>query len=346
MPGTRLFLYVGCGNASGDILTFALDPASGALTLLSTTPSGSSTSFLVLHPSRRFAYSTQNRSDRLSAFAVDGSSGALTLLNQVPVAGAPGDSEAGPAYLELDRTGGFLLAANYRGHNLVVHRLQPDGRIGELVGSRSDGKHAHSVRLDASNRFAFVPYLGSDLIAQLRFDAATGGLAPNTPPAVATATGAGPRHLAFHPGGRFVYVVNELDASVGAFAFDATAGTLTALQTVSALPADYDGRRWASDVHMHPSGRFLYAANRAHDSLAIFAVDADSGRLSPCGHHPVLGRTPRTFTLDPEGRFLFVANQDTASVATLAIDQQTGALSAVGTLPVPENPYLVRVVAL
>src|SRR4051812_15057332 len=182
----RHFLYVGGGSPTGDIQVFALDPTNAALHLQSATPSGSSTSFSALHPANRFLYTTQNRTDALSAFAIDQTDAALTLLNQVPVAGIHGAAQAGPTYVEVDRTGGFLLSANYRGHNLLVHRLLPDGRIGDLVDSRSDGLHAHSIRLDPSNRWVFAPFLGSDLIAQLRFDARGGSLTPQTPPVVKT----------------------------------------------------------------------------------------------------------------------------------------------------------------
>jgi 6-phosphogluconolactonase len=342
----RHFLYVGGGSPTGDIQVFALDLATGALDLRSTTSSGSSTSFCALHPSRRFLYTTQNRTDRLSAFSIDPQSAGLGLLNQVAVTGVEGATAAGPTYVEVDRAGGFLLAANYRGHNLVVHRLEPDGRIGALVHSRSDGLHAHSIRLDPANRTAFAPYLGSDIIAQLAFDAATGALTPRSPPAVATAAKAGPRHLDFHPDGRFVYVVNELDATVNAYAFDAAAGTLGELQSLSAVPATYTGRRWSSDVHVAPSGRFVYVANRAHDSLAVFAADPGSGRLTLCGHHGVQGATPRAFTLTPDGRFLFVANQDSASVGIFAVDGATGSLAPLRALAVAPSPYFVRVVSL
>jgi 6-phosphogluconolactonase len=342
----RHFLYVGGGSPTGEIQVFALDPTSAALDLQSTTPSGSSTSFSALHPSGRLLYTAQNRTDALSAFAIDQRDAGLTLLNQVPVSGIQGAAEAGPAYVEVDRTGGFLLSANYRGHNVMVHRLLPDGRIGALVESRSDGLHAHSIRLDPSNRWVFAPFLGSDLIAQLRFDAGTGALTPQTPPVVRTAAQAGPRHLDFHPHRPFVYVVNELDASVNAYALDTTEGTLTELQSLSAVPATYTGRRWSSDVHVAPSGRFVYASNRAHDSLAIFAADPASGRLTLLGHQDVQGKTPRSFTLTADGRFLFVANQDSGVVGVFAVDTDAGGLTPLRTVTVAPNPYFVRVVSL
>jgi 6-phosphogluconolactonase len=344
MPG-RLVLYIGCGNASGDILHCVADAATGAVDAVRTTPSGSSTSFMAIHPGGRFAYTTQNRADRLSAFALDGRDGALTPLNQVAVAGREGADAAGPAYLEVDGGGRFLLAANYRGHNVVVHRLEPDGRIGDLVQSVSDGLHAHLVRVDPSNRFAFVPYLGSDLVAQYRFDERSGRLAPNDPAAVVTAPGAGPRHLAFHPDGRFVYLANELDGSVYAYAFDGERGTLRELQRYDALPAGYAGRRWASDIHVAPSGRFLYVAQRAHESLAIFAIDPDSGGLTLAGHENVRGKTPRQFTLTSDGKQLLVANQDSDGVVGFAVDAATGRLRHQLAMAAP-HPYYVRVLDL
>jgi len=332
-------MYAGCGNATGDVLVFSLDDETGAIEPRASVASGSSTSFAALHPSGRFLYTTQNRADRLTAFAVEGDG--LRRLNDVAIRGIPGAEQSGPAHVAVDGSGRWLLAANYRGHNVVVFALGADGRIGAQVASASAGTHAHFACLDPSNRFLFVPFLGADVVAQYRFDAATGALAPNDPPAMRTPAGEGPRHLAFHPDGRRGYLLTELGASVFACNFDERAGTLVPFQQIAALPADYTGRRWAADIHVHPSGRFVYASNRAHDSLAAFAVDATSGRLTLIGFEPTRGQTPRSFQIDPSGRFLVVANQDSGTLATFAIDPATGRLTHLATQPAGENLYFV-----
>jgi 6-phosphogluconolactonase len=335
------FAYLGCGNATGDILVFAVDPATGGLIHTSTTPSGSSTSYAAFHPSGRWLYTTQNRADLVSAFTIDPATGALTPLNQIPVPAADPAAASGPAHLEVDATGRFLLVANYRGHNVVVFPLAPDGQIGAPLQSLPDGRNAHSVWLDPTNRFAFVPYLGSDRVGQYRFDAQTGRLTPNDPPAVETAPGAGPRHLAFHPSGQWAYLINELDSTVYAYAYDQTRGTLTERQRLSTLPAGYEGRRWSSELHVTPSGAHLFASNRAHESLARFAIDQGTGLLTLLGHEDVRGQTPRNFALDADGRFAYVANQDSANLVTFAIDDARGTLAHVASTPTPPTPYYV-----
>ncbi|HEY0710990.1 MAG TPA: lactonase family protein [Polyangia bacterium] len=342
----HLFAYVGHGNASGDIEIFAFDPATGALSERAVVPSRSSTSYFALHPNRRFAYTTQNRTDRVTAFAVDAASGLLTWLADAPVPPRGAEPEVGPTYVAVDKSGRYLLVANYRGHNTVVFRLGEEGTMGPLLSNVTAGTHAHCVALSPNNQHVFVPNLGADLIAQYRLDAETGALVPAEPPAVASAAGAGPRHLVFAPSGQQAFVNNELDATVTSFDYDSSRGTLTPLTTVATLPSDYDGRRWAGDIQIHPNGRWLYMSNRAHDSIAVFEV-ADRGRTlrlvtrTPCG-----GQTPRNFTLDPAGRHLLVANQDSANVVVFAIEQETGHLRQIADRPVAAAPYFVRVIDL
>jgi 6-phosphogluconolactonase len=340
-----LLIYVTGGDAVGTVRTYAGGPGTDTLPLLSTAAAGSSTSFLAWHPTRRFLYSAQNRTDRLTAFAVDARTGSLARLNDVPIEARVDSEQAGPAYATVDGSGRFLLAANYRGHTVVVHALEDDGRIGALVHSVSDGRHAHLVRLDASNRFAFVPYLSSDRIAQYRFDAKTGRLTPNEPPFVATAPGAGPRHMDEHPNGHWVYVVNELDATVAAYDYEPRTGLLAPLQTLSALPSDYTGRRWAADIHVAPGGQFLYASNRAHDSLAVFAIDPHDGRLTAVGHEDTHGKTPRSFAFDPTGRLLLVANQDSGTIVAFDVDTASGRLARPRVVAECEAPYFVSIVS-
>ena len=232
---------------------------------------------------------------------------------------------------------------------MVSLPIGPDGRLGAAAGvvqhkgssvnkRRQAAPHAHSINLDRANRFAFAADLGADKIFVYRFDAAKAALTPHDPPATALAPGAGPRHFAFHPTGRFAYVINELNSTVTAFAYDPAVGTLKTLQTTTTLPAGFKGANSTAEIQVHPSGRFLYGSNRGHDSLAIFAIDAKSGRLQPLGHQPVGGKTPRNFCIDPTGRYILAANRNTNNVVVFRIDQTTGRLTPTGrsiTVPAP-----------
>jgi 6-phosphogluconolactonase len=345
-PSPRLFVYVGHGNPSGDIEIFGFDAATGALTPRAVVASGSSTSFFALHPNRRFAYTTQNRSEHVSAFAVDAATGQLQPIGDAPVPPRGNEPEVGPAYVAVDASGRYLLVANYRGHNTVVFRLRDDGTIGPLTSNVTAGTHAHCVAIAPGNRHVFVPNLGNDVIAQYTLDAASGALIPNDPPTVASAPGAGPRHMVFAPNGQQAFVINELDATLSSFDYDPGRGVLAPLATVPTLPADYTGRRWSGDIQIHPNGRWLYVSNRAHDSLSAFEV-SDRGRAltlltrTPCG-----GTGPRNFTLDPAGRHLLVANQDSGNLVIFAIDPETGHISPRADHAVAPAPYFVRVISL
>ena len=359
---TEATLLVCHGDAQGQIFLYGYDPHSARLTPRPPVQAGASTSFAAWHPSGRVMYGVQNRIDQVSALAFARSRAGiptLRLLNRAAVRPAEGAAEAGPAYVSVDPAGRFLLVANYRGHNVVVFALHPDGRIGPQVASVADGKHAHLVRLtpgatpgssagssaSSSAPFALVPYLGSDRIGQYRFDPVTGALTPNDPPAVTTPAGAGPRHLDFHPavkdGVRHVFVINELDAHLTAYALAVERGTLTELCRVDTLPAGYDGQRWAAHVAVAPSGRFVYVCNRAHDSLAVFAWDAEAAALTLVQHLPCRGRTPRHFILDPAGRFLLLVNQDSGNLAVFAVDAASGRLAPQALHPVGALPYFL-----
>jgi 6-phosphogluconolactonase len=341
-------LFVCHGDAQGQIYFYGYEGHGAKLTPRPAGQTGASTSFATWHPSQRIIYGVHNRTDHLVALAVaaERTTPALRILNRVAVPPAEGAAQAGPAYITTDPAGRFLLVANYRGHNVVVFALHPDGRVGPLVENVSDGKHAHLVRLTPDGRFALVPYLGSDLIAQYRFDPVRGALARNQPPSVATPAGAGPRHLDFHPqqkdGVRHVFVVNELDATLTAYALDVAAGTLSERCRVDTLPAGYAGQRWAAHVAVAPSGRFVYVCNRAHDSLAVFAWDGDGqAALHLVQHLPCGGQTPRHFTLDRDGRFLLVANQDSGNLAVFAVDPRSGRLAPHALHPVGAQPCFV-----
>ena len=277
--------------------------------------------------------------------------GQLTFLNRQSSEGA------GPCHLSVDRTGRVVLVANYASGSAAVLPVGGDGRLGEASekvqhqGSsvnpqRQEGPHAHSITPSADNRFALVADLGLDRIMVYRLDSSAGRLTPNDPPWAAVNPGAGPRHLAFHPTLPLVYVVNELGNTVTAFAWEARRGALQEAQTISTLPPDFRDTSYGADVHVAPSGRFLYASNRGHDSIAIFSIDRATGLLSAVAHQPTLGKWPRNFVIDPTGNWLLAANQESDSVVVFRIEAETGRLSSVGPAAsrvharLPETPSM------
>jgi 6-phosphogluconolactonase len=248
----------------------------------------------------------------------------------------------------VDQTGKFVLVANYNGGNIAVLPLAADGALSNAVDGADHGAGAqsHQVVLDPSNRFLLVPNKGRSDVSQYRFDPASGEITPNEPAALALAQGAGSRHVAFHPSGAFAYVINELDDTVTALAFDAQRGTLSQLQTLSTLPDGVDGTsNSGAEIQVSGSGRFVYGSNRGHDSIVIYAVDAATGRLSVLGHQPTGGSTPRSFQLEPSGRLLLVANQGSDEVVTFRVDAQTGLLTELLPTTVP-SPAFVGVIYL
>ena len=331
-----LLLWVAHGNETGDLLGFELDLDSGELDKRHVAHTGASASFLAFDPSRRVLYVTHNRTDRLSAWAAGDPP---SRLGEVAVAPSEGEEKAGPAYVSLEEQHRFVLVANYRGHNAVVFALDEAGRPGEAVANVSCGRNAHSVVVSPDGRFVLVPCLGSDRIAQLVLDRQTGALLANQPEAALTNEGAGPRHLAFHPTGKLAFVVGELDAHVYSFRYDAAQGVLARTGRIDSLPAGYAGRRWAADLHVSPNGRFLYVSNRAHDSLAAFAIDPEDGTLSLLGHESSGGVSPRNFCVHPSGRFAVVANQDSHNLVTFVLDPTSGRMERVAETASAEAPY-------
>jgi 6-phosphogluconolactonase len=344
-PPNQLLVYLGTytGAKSKGIYMTRLDLGSGALsapTLAAETPSPS---FLAMHPTRDFLYAVNEVSNydgkngSVSAFAVDRASGALKPLNQQSSAGG------GPAHLVVDHAGKNVLVANYGGGNIAVLPIEQDGRLkphsafvqhtGASVNpDRQKEPHAHSIYTDANDRFAYVADLGIDKVMIYKFDSAKGSLTPNQPPSASVQRGAGPRHIAFSPNGRFAYVINEIHCTLTAFTRDPESGALTELNTVSTLPA---GQAVASgystaEVLMHPSGKFLYGSNRGHDSIALFAVDEKTGRLTFVETQPTQGNTPRGFEIDPSGAYLLVGNQRSDSVVVFRVNAQTGKLTPTG----------------
>lgn len=332
------FVYVAKGD--DQIAFFRLDVATGDLYFAGAAAAGRHPSFLAFAPSNRFAYAVNEFSHELAAFSVDQRTGALSLLNRVPSLGTE------PAFVSVDASGVWLFAANYRKGPVAVFPILADGRLGAPADAKETGVHPHAILTDRSNRFAFVPNAGSDKVSLFAFDAATGRLTPATPPEIGTAAGGEPRHLAFHPTKSFVYVIEESGCRVNTFALDEANGTLSHVDSIATLPPDADPKsNTGADLHVSPSGRFLYGSNRGHDSIAIFAIGGD-GKPTAVGHAPTRGKVPRNFGIDPTGTFLFAANQGSSSLSAFRIDAARGSLEYLRTTEIGAAPYWVGVVDL
>ncbi|SFV04877.1 lactonase family protein [Pseudoduganella namucuonensis] len=294
--------------------------------------------FLALHPNGKVLYAVGalNGQDVVAAYALaaaDGKPG-LKLMNSLPI------GDGGAAHLAIDPTARTLITAQYGGGSVAAFSLNADGSLlartelikqqggAKVVPGRQDGSHAHWAGFSPDNRYAFIPDLGLDKVVIYKVDAATAKLTPHGFGAVPP--GGGPRHMKFHPNGKWIYVLNELDLSVSVFDYDAAAGRMTLKNTIPTVSkADLAKERFtsASEIHVHPSGKFVYSANRGHDTITAFAVDAASGDLSVISRTNVRGATPRNFSLDPAGKWLLAAGQDSHSLASFAVNQQTGELT-------------------
>jgi 6-phosphogluconolactonase len=339
MQMAGLWVYAGTSENEKDrgIYRFPFDPLTGEAGPVALAAEAARPTFLGIHPNRRFLYAVNaigefqgQKTGAVSAYALDAKSGELRLLNQQPSGGA------GPCHIVVDNEGKNVLVANYSGGRVDAEgRLKPPSSVIQHAGSsvnpgRQEGPHAHSINLDPANRYALAADLGLDKILIYRFDAAKGTLTPHEPPSVSTAPGAGPRHLAFHPSGRFAYVINELDSTVIAFRYDAAAGTLKEIQTITTLPGGFTGENYPAEVLAHPTGRFLYGSNRGHDSIVIYTIDTQTGRLTLCGHQPSGGKGPRNFNTDPSGTWMIVGNQSSNNVLVMRVDTERGTLTPTG----------------
>jgi 6-phosphogluconolactonase len=323
---------------------FAVDESTGALSATGSTPSfGTSPSFLAIDPSATNLYALdENTAGRVGAYAIDRATGALTFLGSVSSGGD------GPAFLTVDGSGKYVLVANYGDGTVSVLPVQAGGGVGAPLATLAVGANAHMIVPDPSNRFVFVPCLGADYVAQFVFDAGTGKLTPNATPHVATAAGAGPRHIAFHPNGKLAYLINETNSTITAYAFDPSAGTLGEIETQTTLPAGFTGTNTAAEIWVHPSGAWLFGSNRGDDSIAVFAIDPATGKMTAKGHTKTGGQTPRDFTLDRTGTWLYAANQASGSIVPFRFDASQGTLTAVAapvTLTSPSFVGLVRLAA-
>jgi 6-phosphogluconolactonase len=305
-------------------------------------------SFFDLDLKRRLLFAVNElEKGAVSAFSIDSSTGMLKLINKV------GSGGAGPCHVTLDRSGKFLLVANYDSGSVSVFPVAADGRLSEAAQviqhkgksihpDRQTGPHAHCVTMDLANRFAFVCDLGVDKVFSYRFDAASGRLAPNDPPAQSTRSGSGPRHMVFRPDGKFAYVINELNSTVTTYLYESPAGKLNEVQTVSSLPEYYDGPNTAAEVDIHPTGRYLYVSNRGNNTVILFNVDAEKGTLTYVEEQGTGGNTPRHFGIQPSAEHLVIANQDTDQLLASRIDAGNGRLKPSGLFAVCPSPACAK----
>lgn len=352
-----LTLVVGSYTDRGGqgIYLCSVESGSGEIRLKSVTADVANPSFFAI-PGRRFLYAVSETSseDRtgggyVCALRFDERVSKIDFLNKQ-------SSEGGnPCHLTVDRGGKYVLVSNYSSGSLAVLPIQNDGSLGsptqvvQHFGSGTDPirqklPHPHSVVFDERGSHAFVPDLGMDKIVLYEYDRLLGKLNAMASQSVGVAPGAGPRHMDFHPSGRSAYVVNELDSTVAAFRFDSRHGTLHPTKTISTLPPSYSEKNLCGDIHVHPSGKFLYCSNRGHDSIVVFEVDSSGETLTILQYQPAGGKTPRNFAIDPQGKLLVVANQDSGTLVSFSINKKTGELTPTGhvlEIPVPVCPQFL-----
>ena len=330
---------------SKGIYAFSYDTETGKLTPKGVAAETPDPSWVVIHPNGKWAYvaNESGKQSTISAFALDAQSGKLTLLNQLPALGED------PCYISFDKTGKFVFIANYTSGNVAVFPILPDGKLGEhtavltdagAVGpnkERQEGPHAHWIEPSAGNRYVYVSDLGLDHVLIYKFDAAKGTLTPaaaaaakpNDPFSATLSPGTGPRHVAFSRDGKFMYVLGEIKSTVTVFANEANE-SYRSIQTISTLPEGFSGRNDTAEIAMHPNGKWLYASNRGHDSIAVFEVEPGKGTLRLVADVSTGGKEPRHFAIDPAGKFLLAENENSDTIVTFRIDPASGKLTPTG----------------
>jgi 6-phosphogluconolactonase len=345
--------YTGGKGKSEGIYRLELDLATGKLSAPALAAKTINPSFLAIHPTGKFLFAVGEFGPKVqgvNAFAIDQRTGDLTFLG--------GQSSGGddPCHVCLDSKGQYAFAANYGGGSAVALPIGEDGKLGKRTGfvqhkgkganpSRQEKPHAHSINLSRDDRFAFVADLGLDKVLVYQFDRAKGTLTANDPPALVVAPGSGPRHFAFHPTGKFAYVINELASTIDACTYDAEKGELKSVQTISTLPRGFKGRTTTAEVVVHPSGKFVYGSNRGHDSIAVFRVDPRSGKLTLVEHQKENIKEPRNFAVDPTGKYLIAGSQRADLLAVFKVDPETGKLTPTGQTVQVGAPVCVRFLA-
>ena len=341
--------YTGGDNSSKGIYRSVLDLGTGKLSNPVLAAETRNPSFIEIHPEGNFLYavSESGRAGSVSAYSIDKNTGDLKFLNQKLSGGS------GPCHISIDHEGKNVLVANYGSGSASVIPIKSNGRLAEPTGfvqhvgssvnlRRQKEPHAHSINVSPDNRFAFVADLGIDKVMIYRLDIEKGTIEKNSPPFAKVKPGAGPRHFAFRPDGKYAYVINELDCTVTAFAYEPASGTLTDIQTITTLPNGFDGSNSCAELRVHPNGKFLYGSNRGHDSIVVYRINSAKGTLTFVEHETADIKTPRNFNIDPMGRFCLVANQGSNSVVVFRINQNTGALKPTGHKISVGRPVCVR----
>ena len=334
----EFFVYIGTYTKTEEqgIHWLKLEMATGKLTAVGKLAGQKNPSFLAIHPNKKFLYAVNEISNYkgekaggVSAYSIDPKTGALTFLNQQSSKGGA------PCHLVVDATGRNVLVANYPGGSVASLPISRKGRLrkassfvqhegSSVLKPRQASPHGHSINVSPGNKFAVAADLGLDKVLVYGFNAKGGKLTPAGFTKVAP--GAGPRHFAFHPNGKFAYVINEITLTVTAFGWDEAKGKLSELQTITTLPVERGKGMSTAEVQVHPSGKFLYGSNRGHNTIAVFSIDGKTGKLKAIQHQSTLGKTPRNFGIDPTGKFLIAANQSSGDVFTFHINQDTGEL--------------------
>jgi 6-phosphogluconolactonase len=346
-----MYVYFGTHRA-GPGIGFSLahfDTDTGALTKPEFIMEAEEPAFFVIHPDGKHLYTCNSgkTTGAASAYEIDPRTGRLTLLNRKPSGGPD------PSYITLDQTCRYALVANYQGGNIAALAINPDHTLGDLTGfaqhtghsvnpDRQSRPFAHSIIVDPGNRFALVADLGLDKVMVYRFNEKDGSLTPNDPPFATVKPGSGPRHLKFHPNGKWVYVINEMGCTVTGFKWNGEKGSLKEFQTITTLPEEFKGTNTCAELLIHPNGKFLYGSNRGHNSLAVFAIDQKSGKLKLVERVPSQGKWPRNFEFDPTGKWILCSNHNSDNAVVFRVDGNTGKLTPVGQPVAVPFPFCER----
>jgi 6-phosphogluconolactonase (cycloisomerase 2 family) len=348
-----MYAYVGCRTtkerkARGEgINVYAMNSSTGEWKHIQLVKGLENPSYLAFDRDRKFLYTVHGDMQAVSAFKVDPSAGTLTFINERGCGGK------NPVHLVPDVTNKFMIVANYASGSVGVLPINADGSLGQLGDvaklpgqpgphkTQQQSLHPHMIAYDRAEKFIAVPDKGGDQVCVYRFDASTGKMVANDPPRVKSREGAGPRHIVFHPTKSFAYLVNELDSTIGVYAYDANKEVLKPLQILPATPSSFTGDNTSAGIAIAPSGKFVYMSNRGHDSIAIYAVNETSGLLSSVGWESTRGGGPRFFTLDPSGQLLYAANELTDTVVTFRVDGRTGKLTPTGQVIQTGSPTCV-----
>jgi 6-phosphogluconolactonase len=353
-PEPHYLVYTGAFTdlKSQGIYAFRFDAATAKLSPLGLAVAAKNPTHFAVHPNGRFLYAVVNLPDAtggVSGYEINRKSGKLKLLNTVSSRGS------NSCFVSVTPSGKYVLLANYASGSVACYRVTPDGRLGEATGfvqhtgssvnrDRQEGPHAHSINASPEGRLAIAADLGTDqlLVYRLR----NGKLIPNDPPFTAVTPRSGPRHFVFHPSGQYAYAIEELASAITAFAYDARRGILRETQTISTLLKGFAGSSFAADVQVHPSGKFVYGSNRGDDTIAVFAVQAATGKLIPVQNATTGGKTPRIFAIDPTGSFLIAANEGSGTLVVFRINGASGRLSDSGERTEAPKPTCVKFVSI